>query len=82
MSSPSCFYLYTENLSSLVHRFVNNDILVFLPIFTYKKGTCQNIPVPILHFVKADIRNPLRYSVMSKSPSTAYCSAQPRRGLA
>ena len=52
MPSPSCFYLYTENLSSPVHRFVNNNVLVFAPVFAYKKDTCQNLPVSILHFFK------------------------------
>ena len=33
MPSSSCFYLYTENLS----------LLVLLPIFAYKKDTCQNL---------------------------------------
>mgnify|MGYP006909971915 CR=1 FL=1 len=42
MPSSSCFYLYTENLS----------LLVLLPIFAYKKDTCQNLPVSLLHFFK------------------------------
>ena len=51
MSSSSCFYLYTENLS----------LPVLSPIFAYKKDTCQNLPVSLLYFYQADIRNPLRY---------------------
>ena len=42
MPSSSCFYLYTENLS----------LPVFLLIFAYKKDTCQNMPVSLLHFFK------------------------------
>ena len=42
MPSSSYFYLYTENLS----------LLVLLPIFAYKKDTCQNLPVSLLYFVK------------------------------
>ena len=42
MPSSSCFYLYTENLS----------LLVLLPIFAYKKDTCQNLPVSLLYFSK------------------------------
>ena len=42
MPSSSCFYLYTENLS----------LLVLLPIFAYKKDTCQNLPVSLLYFFK------------------------------
>ena len=42
MPSSSCFYLYTENLS----------LLVLLPIFAYKKDTCQNLLVSLLYFFK------------------------------
>ena len=42
MPSSSCFYLYTENLS----------LPVLLPIFAYKKDTCQNLPVSLLYFFK------------------------------
>jgi len=42
MPSSSCFYLYTENLS----------LPVFLLILAYKKDTCQNMPVSLLHFFK------------------------------
>ena len=42
MPSSSCFYLYTENLS----------LPVLLPIFAYKKDTCQNLPVSLLYFSK------------------------------
>ena len=42
MPFSSCFYLYTKNLS----------LLVLLPIFTYKKDTCQNLPVSLLYFSK------------------------------
>ena len=42
MPSSSCFYLYTKNLS----------LLVWFPIFAYKKDTSQNLPVSLLYFFK------------------------------
>ena len=42
MPALFCFYLYTENLS----------LPVFVLILAYKKDTCQNMPVSLLHFFK------------------------------
>ena len=59
--SSSCFYLYTENLS----------LPVFVPILAYKKDTCPNMPVSLLHF----FRITHRYNMILKlSPQTASCS--------
>ena len=55
MPSSFCFYLYTENLS----------LPVFVPILTYKKDTCQNMPVSLLHFFR--ITHPYNITVIEIS---------------
>ena len=51
MPSSSCFYLYTENLSLLVHRFVNNYTthLSANPIAQMKKP--QRSPLRLRFFI-------------------------------
>ena len=55
MPSSFCFYLYTENLS----------LPVFVPILAYKKDTCQNMPVSLLHFFR--ITHPYSITVIDIS---------------
>ena len=55
MPSSFCFYLYTENLS----------LPVFVPILAYKKDTCQNMPVSLLHFFR--ITHPYNITVIEIS---------------
>ena len=60
MPSSSCFYLYAENLS----------LPVFVPILAYKKNTCPNMPVSLLHF----FRITHRYSIKVIEISSGFVS--------